>query len=315
LPVSYLNSESNTKTNDKKIIATSSQQLWGIRFSPDSKLVAYVTNRITGKSFEVGFDLYVAPLTKNVPPAFVASAIAIGFDFRQDSCAIAYLKPEKEDFDSDNLTIGSLVERTIVDPNGKLLASPDKNTQTYTCTGPAKEFAGVLYYSWMFVSYARDNRIFFSSAKISLPSSKLDSEEGSVFCCDTLTGAVSDILPQTTLDFTQGNCHLFALSHDSKKMLLPGKKNILLLYAFGPDLYSSKVIVDTNESFGDDSPPKLVAQWKGPDQLSCLVSESSRFLTNDPNVPHRRKEIVILDANGNLIQVLSKDWPDELLDY
>jgi hypothetical protein len=306
--------------NNKKILATSSRQLWRPRFSPDSKLIAWVIDNIAGKTFEAGFDLYVAALFEKNPPVFVAPAIAIGYDFRQDCRAIAYLKPEDENFKNQKLVLGSLVERTIIDPNGKFLASsakPDGNDSppTYSCTGHTKEFAGVLYYSWMSVSYARDDRIFFSSGKMTLPSSKLDTDKGSVFCCDTLTGAVSDILPQIALDFTQGNHYLFALSHDSRKILLPGNKNTLGIYALGPDIESSKILVDPNESFGEDSPPKLAAEWKGPNQVSCLVSGKSHFLTNDPNTPARRKEIVILDANGNLQQILSKDWPDELLDY
>jgi hypothetical protein len=167
----------------------------------------------------------------------------------------------------------------------------------------------------MKVAYAHDSRMFFSSTKISLPSSRLDTDNGSVFCCDTLTGTVSDILPQIAVDFTQGNYHIFALSQDCRKILLAGKKNTLGIYVLGPDIESSKMLVDTNEDFGDDSPPKLAAEWKGPNQLSCLVSEKSHYLTADPNTPHHRKEIVILDAEGKLVKILSKDWPDELLDY
>jgi hypothetical protein len=164
----------------------------------------------------------------------------------------------------------------------------------------------------MHVSYARDNRIFFASVKMSLPSGGIDEEKTTIFCCDTITWSVSEIMKQGMLDFSEGNLYLFALSGDSRKMLLPGKKNTLLLYALGSDFALSKVIVDTNESFGDNSPPP---QWKGLDRFSCLVSEKSHYLTNDPNTPARRKEIVILDADGTLKQILSKDWPDELLNF
>ncbi|MCJ7778098.1 MAG: hypothetical protein MUP16_07285, partial [Sedimentisphaerales bacterium] len=92
-----------------------------------------------------------------------------------------------------------------------------------------------------------------------------------------------------------------------------GKKNTVGIYAIGGDLDLSKVLIDDNEGFGEGE--SLIAQWKGPDQVSCLVSEKSHYLTADPNVPHRRKEIVILDTNGNLQQILSKDWPDELLNF
>jgi Tol biopolymer transport system component len=307
--------------NDKKILATSSQQLWRIRFSPDSKFAAYVLDRITGKGFDVGFDLYVASLTEKTPAAFVASAVAIGYDFRPDSCAIAYLKPEDENFRDQKIVPGSLFEKTIADSNGRFLVETEKldcndgSQAKYTCTGLTKAYAGVVYYSWMKVAYGRDSRIFFSSTKISLPSGKVDDEQGSVFCSDTLTGAVSDILPQIAVDFIQGNNHLFELSKDSRKILFPGKKNALGVYALGPDIESSKIIIDANEGFGEDAPPKLAAEWKGANQISCLVSEKSRYLTNDPNTPNRRKEIVILDTEGKLVRILSKDWPDELLEY
>jgi len=306
--------------NGKKILATSSQSLWRIRFSPDSKLIAYVLDRITGKEFEVGFDLYLACPSENLNAAFVASAVSIGYDFRSDSRAIAYLEPEDKNFKDQKIVPGSLFEKTITDPNGRFLVSTEKldsndSQVKYTCSGPTEAYAGVVYCSYMKVAYARDSRIFFSSTKISLPSSKIDNEEGSVFCCDTLTGAVSDILPQIAVDFTQGNYHLFTLSQDSRKILFPGKKNTFGIYALGPDIESSKILVDANEGFGEDAPPKLAAEWKGSNQVSCLVSEKSHFLTQDPNTPHRRKEIVIIDTDGNLKQVLSKNWPDELLDY
>ncbi len=308
--------------NDKKILATSSQQLWRIRFSPDAKLIAYVTDRINGDTFEVGFDLYIASPSQSITAALVEQAVAIGYDFRPDGRAIAYMKPEDEDFDKDKFTLGSLVERAIIDPNGRILAAPvnldasdNMTLAAHNCTGPAKELAGVGYYSWMYILYARDNRIFFTSAKVSLPSSKLDSEKATIFCCDTLTGAISEILPQVALDFTEGNCYLFTLSHDNKKILLPGNKNTLGIYALGQDLDFSKSLIDENESFGDDSPPKLVSQWKGKDQISCLVAEKSHYLCPDPNTPARRKEIVILDTEGKLQKVLSKDWPDELLGF
>ncbi len=308
--------------NDRKILTTSSQQLWRIRFSPDSQLIAYGAERINGNTWDVGYDLYIVPPAENIPPTFIAPAIAIGYDFKPDSRAIAYLKPENEFFDTQKPALGSLVERTIIDPNGKFLASPanlDGNDYPamYVCTGSAAELAGILYHPWTHVSYASENRIFFVSVKMSLPSSKLDEEKTTIFCYDTLTGALSEIVHQIVLDFSQGNLYLFSLSHDSRKILLHGKKNTVGIYALGGDLNLSKALIDDNEGFGkgENPPLNLVAQWKGPDQVSCLVSEKSHYLTDDPNTPARRKEIVIIDTDGNLIQILSKDWPDELLEF
>ena len=317
--------------NDRKILATSCQLLWRIRFSPDSRLIAYGVERINGATWDVGYDLYIVSLAEeNIPPVFIAPATAIGYAFKPDSRAIAYLKPEDEFFDTQKPALGSLVERTVIDPNGKLLASPalsqvegpakpdgNDSTAIYVCTGAAAELAGVLYHPWMHVSYARENRIFFATVKMSLPSSKLDEEKQTILCCDTLTGAISEVVHQIVLDAAEGNLHLFALSHDSRKILLNGKKNTVGIYALGGDLNLSKILIDDNEGFGkgENPPLSLVAQWKGSDQVSCLVSEKSHFLTDDPNTPACRKEIVILDSDGNLKQILSKDWPDELLEF
>jgi hypothetical protein len=303
--------------NNQKILAASEMWLWRIRFSPDCRLIAYGAERFNGRPWDVGYDLYVVSRAESIPPVLVAPATAIGYDFKPDSRAIAYIKPQHEFFD-DPIVLGSLVERTVVDPNGRLLASLDPNdpSQRYTCTGAAAEFVGVLYQPRAHVSYARDNRIFFASAKMSLPASRLDDEKETIFCFDLLTNSVGEMIPQDIPEVWQGNLYLFALSGDSRKILVPGEKNMLFLYALGPDLDLSRIIVDANESFGDDAPEKkLIAQWKGQDRFSCLVSEKSHFLTQDPNTPHRRKEIVIIGTDGNLKQILSKDWPDELLEF
>jgi hypothetical protein len=292
--------------------------LWRVSFSPDSRLIAFGQDRIYGSAWDVGFDLYIVSLTENLAPALIAPAVAFGYDFKSDSRAIAYIKSENESLDARK-TLGSLVERTLIDPNGRFLVSAENrddndSAKMYVCTGEATELAGILYHPWMRVSYAMEGRIFFASVKMSLPYDIAGEEKTTIFCYDMLTHAVSEIAPRVP-EVWQGNLYLFSLSHDSRKILVPGNKNILALYVLGPDLDSSKVIVDTNESFGDDSPPKLVSQWKGPNQFSCLVSEKSRYLTADPNTFHHRKEIVILDSEGKLVKILSKDWPDELLDY
>ena len=305
--------------NNQKILATSEQQLWRVSFSPDSRLIAFAQERIYGAAWGVGSDLYVISLAEKTPAALVAPAVAFGYDFKSDSRAIAFITPVSEFYDSQKPTIGVLAERTVIDPNGKFLASfehSDGNDSpaTYVFSGEPTVLTAVYYRDWMRVCYAAGDRIFFASEKVSLPSSVLGSEKQNIFCCDLFTYSVSEIIPNVP-ELWRENLYLFALSDDSRKMLIPGNKNTLALYALGSDISYSKIIVDINESFGDNSPPKLVAEWKGSNQLSCLVSEKSRYLTADPNTPHRRKEIVILDADGKLVKILSKDWPDELLDY
>ncbi len=321
LPLFQIVVAPTTDPNDRKVLASDSQMLWHLRFSPDSKLVSWAADRIGGDTFEAGFDLYVAQCDGRTPPVLVDSAVAIGSDFRDDSRAIVYLKPEDEDLDED-LVIGTVVEQTIIDANGRLLvrkvdANESDTDREYILTGAAEELAGVVYKSWMSVSYGAGGRIFFTSEKMSLPTGKIDErEEGpTIFYCDTVTGSINEILPEEVLLFTEGNCHLFELSQDSRRILLPGGYNSVGIYDMGDDHCISRVLVYEDKSFGSNDTPKLAPQWKGSDAVCCLVGEESRFIRTDPNTPHRRKEIVVLDTDGNLKQVLSKDWPDELLDF
>lgn len=306
--------------NNRKVLASGSQMLWHIRFSPDSTFVVWMENCISKDMFEAGFNLYVARCDGQTPPVLVESAVAIGCDFRSDSRAIAYLRADNKDFDTGGLVVGTLVEQTIVDANGKLLAKAvDANYydsgRSCIWTGPSEDLASVVYQSWMSVSYGLGDRIFFSSPKILLPARNIDEEQPIIFCCDKVTGSISEILPRGAAEFAEASCHIFDLSHDSREVLLAGSYNSVGIYTMGGDLEMSKVLVEEDESFGDSSLPGIAPQWKGADRISCLVGEDSRFIRVDPNTPHRRKEIVILDTDGNLKQILSKDWPDELLDF
>jgi len=299
--------------NARQLIATSIQPLCLIRFSPDARLIGYLMQPFeTHDMFEGGFDFYVASTKQNVNAMLVDSTIAAGYDWRPDGRAVAYLKTDN--YDGKQLSVGTLVEKTVVDADNELLATPaDPNKETsfatHTCTGETKELAGTIFYPWIKAQYGRDGRIFFATAELSLPSSKLEEEKWSLFCYDSLTAAVTDAVPRAAADFAGGNIHLFALSPDGTKLLLPGKKTTLGLYPLGsaPDL--KQLLVPESEGFGDDL-ASFAPAWKGNNEVSFLVSEKSHYLTADADTPHHRKEIVILDSQGNLKQILSSDWPD-----
>ncbi len=301
--------------NNRKVIVTTAMPMWYLNFSPDGKYLAYLAERVDVKDkFESGFDLYIAELDSSAKAILVAQNIAVGYDWRSDSRALAFLKPEKDDFEDQDFLVGSLVEQTISDANGVTSISPvgpnvTEHFGAHILKHDRAELAGVVFHSWMRVAYARDNRILFSCAEMSFPSSKLEEEKWSIFCYDPLTGALADVLPETAVEFTEGNIHLFTLSHDSTRLLLPGNKNKLGMYTLGKGLDSAKLFVDANESFGNDL-AQLAPAWKGNSSFTYLVAENSRFLTPDPNTPHRRKEIVVIDTDGHLKQVLSRDWPD-----
>jgi hypothetical protein len=308
--------------NAKRLIATSIQPFYMIRFSPDAQFLGYLMQPFEPREpFEGGFDLYVASLKReqDVKAMLVDSPVAALYDWRSDGRAILYLKTENKQF-----AIGTLIEKTVVDAGNPdksgLLATPadpKKETllATHNCTGNAKQLAGCYTTPWMKAQYGHNGRVFFASGKLSLPSSKLDEERWSLFCYDSLTGTVAESIPQNAVDFASGdNIHLFELSPDGSRLLLPGKKTTLALYPLGSEPGSMQILINESEGFGGGL-SSFAPAWKGNDHFSCLVSGKSHYLVADPNQPRSRKEIVILDAKGNLVQILSQSWPDELLDF
>jgi hypothetical protein len=154
--------------------------------------------------------------------------------------------------------------------------------------------------------------MFFSGTQLSLPTSTKDEPRWSVFCYDSVTATVADVLGGRVPHYSGEliGTSQFSLSPDGKKVLLSMPKNRFLIYRFSDG--STLFPLNESEEFGEDIPSFLPA-WKGNDEISALVSEGSRFLNKDKEEPHHRKEIVIFGADGQFRRVLSESWPDELL--
>ena len=111
-------------------------------------------------------------------------------------------------------------------------------------------------------------------------------------------------------DYSSQAVHEFALSPDGKKVLLPMSKSRFAIYKLGET--SAEIPIAEAEGFGGENSEWFPA-WKGNNEISCLVSENSHFLVEKGQAKHNRKEIVVLGADGEFRQVLSRNWPDELI--
>lgn len=301
---------SRTDLSRKKVLVTSTMPIFCPHFSPDGKSVAYLVvedSEIT----EIGSaHLFVASLQENMPAVHVASRVALGFDWREDSQALAYLQQEGGD-----TMLGVIFERQVCDSNGKLLEETSADAsgdplETHHCTGQTKQLVGTLFDPLVKVAYGVGGRLFFSSASGRIPTSDLDEPKYMLFCYDFVTGTVVEVLPAEAPAYVGQTLNFFSLSPDGRRVLLPMPNNRFAIYTFGTK--SPDVPVLETEQFGEEL-PKFLPSWKGNDRVSCLVSEKSHFLTSDEGQPHPRKEVVMLDATGNYQNTLSADWPDDTI--
>lgn len=292
---------------NKKIVATSALGIFRPRFSPDAKCVAYLA------SFDQEADqvcLFVASPQQNMPAVHVASRVALGFDWRDDSQALTYLQQEAGD-----TILGVICEERVRDNDGKLLeeTSTDGNgnpLERHHCTGQRRQLVGTLFEPLMKVEYGAGERLFFSSASGRIPTSDLDEPKYLLFCYDFVTGTVADVLPADAPAYIGETVNFFSLSPDGLRVLLPMEKNRFAIYELGTK--SLVVPIPEAEQFGE-ALPVFLPSWKGNDTISCLVAENSHFLASDDEQTHERKEIIVLSATGDYQSTLSADWPDDAI--
>ena len=298
---------SSADLNHKTTLLTSVLPIYNLRFSPDGKYLGYLV--FDSEKLEQP-HLFVASLQHDLPAVHVASKVALGFDWREDSQAIAYMQQEP----NDDL-LGVIFERQICDSNGVFLDeistdASDKPLEIHHSTGPTKQLVGTLFNSEAKVAYGVGGRLFFSSISAYIPTSDLTEPEYTLFYYDFVTGTVTDVLPANVPTYVGQTVNYFSLSPDGRKVLLPMPKNRFAIYELGTQ--SPTIPILETEQFGEDV-PVFLPSWKGNDRVSCVVAENSHFLTGDKGQPHSRKEVVELNSKGDYLSTLSTDWPDDLI--
>ncbi|NIP24872.1 MAG: hypothetical protein GWN67_11010 [Phycisphaerae bacterium] len=309
---------SAVEPNKVQVVANSVFGVMGVKLSPNKKFLAYLMHTQEGEvsnSFEeVG--LYVASLEGDVNMALVNHPVTLGFDWRPDSKAVAYIKARSKNLRRDDFVVSTLEESIVADANGNLLVKSIESGEKgaagmHRCPGENSEFAGLIFNPWLKVVYGSGGRLFFSGTHLSVPTSTKDEPRWSVFCYDTVTATVTDVLGGRVSNYSGEviGTSQFDLSPDGKKVLLPMPKNRFSIYRFSDS--STLFPLNESEEFGEDI-PSFLAGWKGNDEISALVSENSRFLKKEDEQEDYRKEIVIFGADGQFRRVLSESWPDLL---
>jgi len=304
----------------KRIVTVSVFSIEATQLSPDGKSVAYLMHTQEGQVSNAYEEdgLYVASLETDIKAMFVDSRVADGYDWREDGKAIAYLSADSKDLRHGDFILGTLNEKIVADANGSLLAEPAQlpehgSAGTHRCSGKTSELVGAVFYPWFKVEYGLDNRIFFSSLALPLPTSKRDDPGCSLFCYDPVTATVTDVLPSSVSNHTgqQVFCiSQFALSPDGKYVLLPIINNRFIVHELGTD--TMEIPIPEEEGFGEKEFPELPPSWKCSNEIAFLVSENSHFLPKAKEGEEKpaRKEIIVLRTTDGQSRILSENWPE-----
>lgn len=240
----------------KEALVRSIEPLGFGQFSPDGSKLGYVQLHK-----DITFNkIYILSLADR-QVCMADDNTAIFYDWREDSRAICYAKSEGGDTDE---ALGTLCEGTVADENGALL-SQTQDDGTVVCTAQRQELAGLLYSPLTKVEYAAGGRIFFSSAKLTVPTSKLDEPEWALFSYDPVTGTLSEILPSDA-EVANNDIVLFSLSPDGTKILMPNGNDRTLVYELAAKQFAT---IADSQSNGDDDWPDFVPSWKGNDAVCC----------------------------------------------
>jgi len=311
---------SAVEPNKVRVVANSVFSVMWMKLSPNNKFLAYLMHTQEGEvsnSFEE-YGLYVASLEGDAKMVRVSHPVTLGFDWRPDSKAVAYIKARSKNLRHDDFVVCTLEEEIVADANDNLLVKSIESGEKgvagqHQCTGENSELAGLIFNPWLKVVYGAGERLFFSGTHLSVPASTKDEPRWSVFCYDPITATVTDVLGTGVSNYSGEaiGTSQFDLSPDGKKVLLPIGKNRFLIYRFSDG--STIFPIKEDEGFGEDNISALLPAWKGNDEISCVVSENSHFLKKDDEEKHHRKEIVVLGADGKLRRVLSESWPDDIL--
>lgn len=306
--------------SDKRVVATNIFGTVATRLSPDNQYVAYIMQtQYVGEEME--YSLYVASLKADSRTILVDQRVTLGYDWRKDSRAIAYINADTDNIGVDELALGTLQERVVSSEENKLLAEPielDKkesgSVEMYKCTSNVSSMAGLVFYPWLKVRYGPEGRVFFSTCSMPLPISKNEEPGWSLFCYDTVTGMVTNVLPLSASNYTSQAMNMlqFELSPDGKKVLLPIKNNRLIDYEFGTDKVGLPIFED--EGFGEEEISTLVPTFKGNNEISFLVSGKSHYFAESQREESDRYEIIVLNRSALKGRIISGDWPDELMD-
>jgi hypothetical protein len=249
-----------------------------IRVSPAGTAIAYTAE---GDKKDES-QLLVIPTDGSAPPQLVAKDTAYCSDWSVDGHALLYVHAINEATTGDEICLGSLTRRGILNAAGKIEIRTN-----------ADDLAGLLFDANNKVRCLSDGRIIFAAADIHLPCTSLDMpQQPQFFALDPERQAgVIPLIPRSVQSSLPGKMDFYETSPDGKRIAISGEKGAVVVLTLATG------VLDTVQAAGKKDTVSAPA-WRSASELSYI------FTTNG-----QPAQVALWNHGTN--RVLSANWPPE----
>jgi hypothetical protein len=258
-----------------------------IRPAPGRPVVAFVTGLELSPVPDAGAYTYLMPLDTPTPAVLVASHTGLNPDWTPDGRTLVYLKGARDRGAVDELQLGALVEREVLDATGHIQLAEK-----------TRDLVGLIFQGENRVRCLRDGRVLFDAAEIRLPLAGRDRRptKEQLFTLDRTKddAPLVALIPEGQREAVPDVVTPFEVSPDEKHILIPAGADVVLVTVATGAVERLKLgMFNDNER----SPPRAV--WRGPGELTYV------------KIGAPRNELVL--RRDGTETVLSRDWSDTVL--
>lgn len=284
----------NGKITTSSVLHESLGTVMEIRTAPGDRAVAFITETGLPAEGQNKDDLQLFVARLNSPEATLVATHCGAFpDWTADGRFLVYTQAAS-DSTKDDLQLGTLVRREVLDATGAIAIKKDKN-----------ELAGWIFSVKSRVRCLKDGRIIFNAAEISLPIAADDygEQHEQLFAIDQARqSTLVRLIPRKREEELPQTLAFFEISPDEKQVLFgsyTGEVGVLTL-ATGE--------VEKVQEAGQNK-HQLQGQpvWRKDGEFSY----TRRTVMKDGQTPVRKTEVVLRRAGKE--KVLSETWPDAMV--
>ena len=216
-------------------------------------------------------------------------------DWSPDGKYVVFIRPNDWKEGQKEILLGILTRQQVIDANGRLL----DNDHLFK----GEDLAGLLFDQFSRVRVAKDGRIFFSAAEVSLPATAEDfNKESTIFSFEPgKQSTLTRVVPRGATQILGDAAQYFELSPDARYLSIPfanGRVSVLDI-AKG----EAQVVQPAGEG-GNENDIKLatVPVWR-------TVTELTFVRPVQASTAH---EIVRYSVTDNSATVLNSNWPSSI---